>query len=139
MPCSAPPSIWLRMPSGFEIGPQSLAMTSRLTLIGAGVLVDVDVGDHRAVAVVALVQHAGECRALRVTSAAGEARRGDGRGCPVRGFAAAALTTSFRRGSLQVAQPVLDRIGLHVRGDFVHEALVRERVLQPLRRRAAGR
>ncbi len=33
MPCSAPPSHWLRRPSGFEIGPASTLTTIRFTLI----------------------------------------------------------------------------------------------------------
>jgi hypothetical protein len=59
-----PPSIWLRNPSGFEIGPQSSAHTHRVTTDLPRVLIDVDLGDHRAVAVVALIEDTRDAAAL---------------------------------------------------------------------------
>ena len=55
---------------------------------------------------------------------------GDGR---VSQFAclAAAVMTSFSRGSLRWRSRYCDRIGLHLRRDLVEEALLREGVLQP--------
>ena len=59
--------------------------------------------------------------------------RGDGRASQLAVFAAARDGAGQPR-VVQVTQPIGDRVGLHVRGDLVHEALVRERVLQPLGR-----
>ena len=110
MPWSAPPSIWFRMPSGFEIGPQSCAHDETLHGDHAGVLVDLDLGDDCAVAVVAFVQHAGDAAAAH-DAGPPRAARGDGRASHSAVLAAAAHDRAETRIA-QVPQPELDRVGL---------------------------
>ena len=51
------------MPSGFEIGPAVLRDDQPRDVYLPGVLIDVDLGDHRDVAVVAFVADAGDAAA----------------------------------------------------------------------------
>ena len=96
-------------------------------------LIDVDLRDQRAVAVVAFVEHARDAAAARARPVGRRSARGDGRVSQPAAFAAA-LTTSMSRGSRRCRSAVLDGIGLHACGELVHERLVREGVLQPARR-----
>ena len=121
------------MPSGFEIGPQSCATTRRFARDAAGLLIDLDFGDHRDVAVVAFVEDARDAAAAGDAGSRG-ARPAATAARPSSAAFAAACDDLVQPRVAQVAQPVRDRIGLHVRRDFVHEALVRERVLQARRR-----
>src|SRR3954454_17568665 len=124
MPCSAPPSIWLRIPSGFEIGPESCATTKGVAWMdAAGGLIDVYFGDHGDVAVVAFV---GDARHPASANHAAPRRVGFRRPprVPPRRLG------RFRDYVLQprvaeVAQAIRDRVGFHVRRGLVDERLVR--------------
>src|SRR4030095_5606143 len=88
----------------------------------SGLLIDVDLGDQRAITVVAFVETAGDAASARRSGAAGVRSRRGARlpGGPARGGAHDLLETRIA----QVPQSVRDRIRPDVRGDFVDERLV---------------
>ena len=97
----------------------------------ARVLVHLDLRDHAAVAVVAFVQDAGDATAGHDSLTGARARR--------RASVPARLGGRGRQHLAQprvaqMPQPVLHRIGIDTRRDFVQEGFVSERVLQASRR-----
>src|SRR4030095_1312043 len=98
----------------------------------AAVLIHGDVGYDRDIAVVPFVAGAGDattCDRARA-SAVWSRRRAS---LPIGGFGGGAHGSTESR-VIEVLQPVLDRVRLHMRRHFVHEAFMRERILQALGR-----